>query len=128
MDILKIAAFAFCGLLVVILLKSAKPEYSLWVSAALACILAAYVLRDLTEMIAQVQDVWIRAAGSSSLLRILVRIIGISCLCEIMASLCKESGCLALAGQVTLAGKLAVLSVGFPVLLELINFILELGQ
>ncbi|MCD7863194.1 MAG: stage III sporulation AC/AD family protein [Lachnospiraceae bacterium] len=128
MDILNIMAFAFCGLFMVILLKSAKPEYGLWVSVALTCVLAAYVLGNLSEMITQVEAIWLKAAGSSSLLGILLRIIGISCLCEITASLCKESGCLALAGQVTLAGKLAILSVGFPVLLELITFILELGQ
>ncbi len=128
MDILKIAAFAFCGLSAVILLKAAKPEYGLWVSVALSCILAAYVLGNLAEMIAQVEALWLKAAGNSSLLGILIRIIGISCLCEITASLCKESGCLALAGQVTLAGKLAILFVGFPVLLELIQFILELGS
>lgn len=128
MDILKIAAFAFCGITVIILLKSAKPEYGLWVSVALSCILAVYVLGDLTEMIAQAEAVWRQAAGSSALLGILIRIIGISCLCEITSSLCKESGCMSLAGQVILAGKLAILSVGFPVLLELIDFILELGQ
>ncbi len=128
MDVLKTAAFALCGLVVVILLKSAKAEYGLWVSVALSCILAVYVLGNLTEIIAQVEDVWQQAAGSSALLGILVRIIGISCLCEITTSLCKESGCVSLAGQVTLAGKLAILSAGFPVLLELIDFILELGQ
>ncbi len=128
MDILKIAAFAFCGLSVVIFLKSAKPEYGLWVSVALSCILAAYMFGNLSEMIAQVEQVWMKVSGSSSLLGILLRIIGISCLCEITAALCKESGCVSLAGQVTLAGKLAILSVGFPVLMELIEFILELGQ
>ncbi|MCD7805751.1 MAG: stage III sporulation AC/AD family protein [Lachnospiraceae bacterium] len=128
MDIVKIVAFAFCGLIVVLLLKSLKSEYGLWVSVALGSILAVYVLGYLAQMLSQVESVWTRIGGSTELLGILIRIIGIAYLCEITSALCRESGALALAGQVTLAGKLGILFTGFPVLMELINFIMELGE
>ncbi|MCD7738752.1 MAG: stage III sporulation AC/AD family protein [Lachnospiraceae bacterium] len=128
MDIVKIIAFAFCGLIAVILLKSVKSEYGLWVGVALACILAVYVLGYLAQILSQVEDVWTRLAGSTQLLSILIRVIGISYLCEITAALCRENGCQALAGQVVLAGKLGILFTGFPVLMELIYFIMDLGE
>ncbi len=128
MDIVKIVAFSFFGLIAVILLKSVKSEYGLWVGVALACILAVYVLGYLAQILSQVEDVWTRVAGSTQLLSILLRVIGISYLCEITAALCRENGCQALAGQVVLAGKLGILFTGFPVLMELIYFIMDLGE
>lgn len=128
MDVVKIVAFSFCGLMAVILLKSMKSEYGMWVGLALACILAVYVLGYLAQILAQVEDVWTRMAGSTQLLSILIRVIGISYLCEITAALCRENGCQALAGQMVLAGKLGILFTGFPVLMELINFMMELGE
>ncbi len=128
MDILQVAGLAILGVFVALLLKETKASYSTLIGIAMALILCGYMLTSLIEVIDILRSVWSVITNNEYFLSILLQVVGITYVCELTTSICKEAGYATLAGQVTMAGKIAVLLVGFPVFQRLLDFILELSS
>lgn len=127
MDILRIAGLALLGAFAAMLLKSGKGEYSALVGLAMALIVCGYVVVNLLEVVNTIEKVWSSIAGNTEFLHILLRIVGITYISDLTSSICKECGYGVLAGQVAVAGKMGVLLAGFPIFMNLLDFVMELG-
>ena len=127
MDILKIASLALLGVFSATLLKNGKGEYSTLVGLAMALIVCGYMVVNLLEVVRTVEQVWKRMAGDAEFLQVLLRIVGITYISELTSGICKECGYGVLAGQVTMAGKMGVLLAGFPIFMNLLEFVMGLG-
>ncbi len=57
---------------------------------------------------------------------ILIKIVGISYLCEFASNLCKESGFLSVAGQIEMGGKLTMLVLSMPILFAIVDVVTSL--
>ena len=56
MDVLKIAAFAISGVLLALLLKQVKPEYSVFLSMAVCICIFLYLLSRLQTVLSYLQQ------------------------------------------------------------------------
>ena len=54
---------------------------------------------------------------------ILLKILGISYLCEFATNICKESGFMAVAGQIEIGGKITMLVISMPILMAVVRTI-----
>ena len=61
-------------------------------------------------------------------LKILLKIVGIAYIADFAASICRDAGYSAVAGQIELTGKISVLTVSTPIVLALLNTISEYLQ
>ncbi len=127
MEILRIAGLALLGVFTALLLKNGKGEYSLIIGLAMTALVCSYVVINLLEVVNAIHQVWNSVAGNSEFLHILLRIVGITYVSDLTSNICKECGYATLAGQVAVAGKMGVLLAGFPIFMNLLNFVLELG-
>ena len=127
MEIVKIAGLALLGVITALLLKQGKNEYSLIIGLAMALFVCGYVIKNLLEVIRTIESVWSNVAGSAGILHLLLRMIGSTYITDLTAGICKESGYQVLSNQVYLAGKIGVLLTGFPILMDLVDFVLKLG-
>lgn len=127
MDILKIAGLAILGVITAMLLKQGKGEYSTIIGLAMALLVCGYVVVNLLDVVAAIESLWRRIAGDTEFLHILLRIIGITYISDLTSGICKECGYGVLAGQVAVAGKMGVLLAGFPIFMNLLEFVLGLG-
>ena len=59
--------------------------------------------------------------NTSSYLRIILKAVGITYLCEFTANLSRDTGNSLIAGQIELCGKIAVLLLGIPILASLLQ-------
>jgi len=59
--------------------------------------------------------------GAEEYLSILLRVIGITYICEFSANICKDAGYQSIAGQIEVLGKLSVMLAGIPILFAVIN-------
>lgn len=127
MDILRIAGLALLGAFTAMLLKGSKGEFSTIVGLAMALLVCGYVVINLLEVVGRIEGVWNRIAGDTEFLHILLRIVGITYISDLTSGICKECGYGVLAGQVAVAGKMGVLLAGFPIFMNLLEFVMELG-
>jgi stage III sporulation protein AD len=127
MDILRIAGLALLGSFTAMLLKGSKGEFSMLVGLAMALLVCGYVVVNLLEVVTSIEGLWNRVAGDTEFLHILLRIVGITYISDLTSGICKECGYGVLAGQVAVAGKMGVLLAGFPIFMNLLEFVMELG-
>ena len=62
-------------------------------------------------------------SSQNSYFSLLFKVVGITWICEFVSGICKDSGYSAVAAQMELLGKIAVLFAGMPVFLALIETI-----
>ena len=127
MEIVKIASMALLGVLTALLLKQVKNEYSVLIGLAMALFICGSVVTYLLEVIRSLEGVWLSVSSGTEVFRLVLRMIGITYISDLTAGICKESGYMVLSNQVTLAGKIGVLLTGFPVLMDLVQYVLKLG-
>ena len=127
MDILKIAGLALLGAFTTMLLENSKGEFSTLIGLVMAILVCGYVVINLMEVIYGIEGVWYKISGDTEFLHILLRMIGITYISDLTAGICKECGYGVLAGQVAIAGKMGVLLSGFPIFMNLLEFVMELG-
>ena len=121
MNMMKIGILGIVGALIGIQFKSQKQEYSMYIGFAVCIVIFSYGVQCLESVLNTIFE-WKELLGASaSYIGVLIKIAGITYICEFCASICKEAGFPAVAGQIEIAGKLSVLLSGMPILLALIE-------
>lgn len=122
-EIIKVGILAVLVVLVAIQFKGTKPEYSIYIGIALGLFIFGYVVSQLQTMLGSLA--WIKNLfeGSKDYLAILIKVIGITYLCEFTAAICKDAGYGTVADQIEVLGKLSVMFAGLPILLAVVEMI-----
>lgn len=123
MDIVRIVMLGVAGTLLGIQFKSGKPEYGLYIGVCVSLLIFLQITGYLVEMKNSLQSLGSFMGQSGGYLGILLKVTGITYLCELGSGICKDAGYQAVAAQIELFGKIMVLLTGMPVLLSLIETI-----
>lgn len=125
MDMVKIGILGIASVLMALLIREWKPQFSVLISMA-ACMLIFFgALSRLGGMAEAFADLTEHIALKESYLRILLKIMGIAYIADFSSNLCRDAGYSAIAGQIEIFGKISVLTVSVPVVLALLNTISE---
>lgn len=125
-ELIKIAFLGIAGVLVAIQFKSVKPEYATYVGLAVSLIIFAFILRQVGALLYQFARVKEYLGGAEEYLTILLKVIGITYICEFSAGVCRDAGYQSVAGQIELLGKVSVMFAGIPILFATIEKIQQL--
>lgn len=120
-EIIKIGLLGIIGVLFAGWFKGDKPEYTLYIGVGAAVLIFSYVVRFFYSLIARLLDLQAYMEGGEGYLGTLLKIVGITYICEFSAGICKDAGFAAVAGQIEVLGKLAVMFAGLPVLFAVLK-------
>ena len=123
MEIAKVALIGIIGVLLAIQFKSQKAEYSLYIGFAVSLIIFAYAVQLLQVILGRIEVLQNFLEGSGVYLGTLLKVVGITYLCEFAAGVCKDAGYSSISGQIEVFGKLTVLFAGMPILFAVIEYI-----
>ena len=123
MEIAKVALIGIVGVLLAIQFKSQKVEYSLYIGFAVSLIIFAYAVQLLQVVLGQMEALQSFLKGTGTYLGTLLKVIGITYLCEFSSGICRDAGYSAISGQIEVFGKLTVLFAGMPILFAVIEYI-----
>lgn len=126
MDIVKVIGVAFVSIIVISMIKSQKPEFATYASLIGGAIILFMIIGELAPIIKMLQGLSDKLGVSSKFLGILLKITGIAYLTEFGSNVCKDAGEVAISSKVELAGKVLIISLSIPILLTLIETLLEL--
>lgn len=120
-EVIKVSIFGIFGVLTAIQFKAVKPEYSTYISVVMAMIILSIVIQHLRTMLGGLT--WLKELfeGTGGYLGILMKVIGITYLCEFSAGICKDAGYGAVSEQIEVLGKLSVMFAGLPILLAVVE-------
>ena len=126
MDILKISIFGISAVLLALILKSYRPEYSYYISIAVCICIFMFVGTKLELLIGYVEKMQSMIQLEDSYMAMILKMIGVTYVAEFASNICKDSGYQTIAGQIELFAKLSILVLGMPVLLAFMETIGEL--
>lgn len=122
-EIIKIGIIAILGVLAALQLKGMKPEFAVCVGITLGMFIFGYTVRQLQAMLGGLGQLRELFADSQGYLSILIKVIGITYLCEFASAICKDAGFATVADQIEVFGKISVMFAGLPILLTLLELI-----
>lgn len=120
-EVIKVGAFGIVGVMLALQFKGQKPEYSMYIGFALSILIFCYVLKRAEVIMLQLDIIRKFLGSAEGYLSILLKVIGITYICEFSASICKDAGYGAVADQVEILGKLSVMLAGLPILFSMIE-------
>lgn len=123
MEFIKIGVLAVLGVLLGIQFKSSRQEYGIYIGLAVSLLIFACTAAHMGRLIQQLSGLQRYFSSGSRYMGLLFKVVGITWLCEFVAGICRDSGFAAVASQIELLGKIAVLFAGMPVFLALIETI-----
>ena len=120
-EVIKIGMLGIVGVLLAVQFKSMKTEYSVYIGMGLAILVFGYVLRQVEAVMSQISFVKNYLGDAQGYLSILLKVIGITYICEFSAGICNDAGFHSVADQIEILGKLSVLFAGLPILFAVIE-------
>lgn len=121
MELVRIGLFGIVGVLIALQFKGQKAEVSMYIGLAVALVMFHYVLSYLFVALEQFKAFQTYIGEGADYLKILLKVVGITYICEFSAGICKDAGYSSVATQVELLGKLSVLFSGLPILFALLQ-------
>lgn len=125
MDIIKISVLGIVAIVVGMILKEVKPEYSFYVSFAAGVCILLLAAGKVTYLIDSIKKIQSSIPVDSAHIGILIKMIGITYIGQFSANMCKDAGYSAMAVQIEMFSKLSIMVISMPVLLGLLGTIQE---
>lgn len=126
MEIIKIIGIGITALIIIVIIKQYKPEFSIYVSLTAGVIIVFLVLDKLLGIINLLTMLSKKAGINAEYLSILLKITGIAILTEFGISICKDAGETAIANKIEFGGKIVIISISIPIISALLEVIMQI--
>lgn len=121
--IVRIILIAIIGVILGILVKAQKPEYSVYITIGVSMLIFFSAVTMISSIKQQLSFLGVIMEGNEKYYGMMFKMMGITYLCEFCSGICKDSGYQAIGTQVEIFGKITILLSGLPILLALIETI-----
>ena len=126
MDIVKIIGVGLIALVIIVILKQYRPEFSIYVSIVAGIIIFFLVIDKIQAIIDLMTNLSNKSGINAEYLKILLKITGIAILTEFAVSICEDSSETAIASKIDFGGKVIVISMSIPIISALLEIILKI--
>lgn len=126
MDIVKIIGIGLISLIIIIIVRQYKPEFTLYVSLLAGALILLFIMDKIGGIIDLLTSLSNKTAINNEFLVLLIKITGIAFLTEFAVSICKDTGESAIASKVDMGGKVIIVSMSIPIISSLLETIIEI--
>lgn len=123
---LQVCVMAAAGMFAAIIIKKEKPEYATLIILLVGFLIALKVVGALDGMLEEIGRWSIFLQENVIYVNLLLKLIGITYICEFAANICKDAGYSTLSSHVELFGKVMIMVAGLPVMKTMIEMIEEM--
>lgn len=126
MDIIKIIGVGLISLIIIIIIRQYKPEFTLYVSLLAGSIILLFLMDKISGIVDILTSLSNKTSINNEFLTLLIKITGIAFLTEFAVSICKDTGETAIANKVDMGGKVIIVSMSIPIISSLLETVLEI--
>ena len=120
---ISVAILGITAMLLAVQLKSMKSEMGIYAALAATIIIFSYGVDKLSVVLEMVDKLTGYLNIPSAYIGILLKMVGITYICEFASALCRDGGYQSIAAQLETFGKLSIMAVSTPVILSLFETI-----
>ncbi|MDR7865286.1 MAG: stage III sporulation protein AD [Sporomusaceae bacterium] len=126
MEIIQIVGLGFIVTLLILIIRSQRPEIAVQISITMATVIFLLVLAKIEVVLNLFRDLADKASVSQMYLNTILKIIGIAYITEFGAQVCRDAGEGAIAGKIEFAGKVLVMVLAIPIIALVLETIVRL--
>lgn len=126
MEIVKIIGVGLIATIILAIIRTYKPELTIYVSIIAGAIIFSMVMDKLSAIIDLLTNLSKKSGINAQYVAILLKISGIAILSELAVSVCKDLGETAVATKIDLAGKIIIISISIPIISALLELLIKI--
>jgi len=126
MDIIKIIGVGLIALIIIMIIKQYRPEFTLYVSLIAGAMILMLIMGKISAIIDLLTSLSNKTAINNEFLVLLIKITGIAFLTEFAVSICKDSGETAIANKMDMGGKVIIISMSIPIIASLLETVVKI--
>jgi stage III sporulation protein AD len=126
MEVARVVGFALVVTVLLVALRQQRPDMAIMLSLAAAVLILFFLVDQIWQAIALLQELASRAGVRDAYVRVLLRVMGIAYLAELGSQVCRDAGEGTMATKVEMAGKIVILVLAVPIVRALAEAILTL--
>ena len=126
MDIIKIIGVGLIALIIIIIVKQYRPEFTIYVSLIAGAMILMLVMDKISAIINLLSNLSSKTAINNEFLVLLIKITGIAFLTEFAVSICKDSGESAIANKMDIGGKVIIIFMSIPIIASLLETVVKI--
>ncbi|MDD6571038.1 MAG: SpoIIIAC/SpoIIIAD family protein [Thermoflexaceae bacterium] len=123
MIVLRIALIGIAGVVFANYFKSIKSEYGMLIGLFVSILIFYYIMVKIAGLMDMMQEAGKMFESGFDFMEILIKMLGISYICELSAGICKDAGYHSVATQIVIFGKITIMTLGSSILFSLIKII-----
>lgn len=120
---IKIAGIVIIALLLSVLLRNYRSEFSLLIVICASIIIFIMISDDLHTIVMRFSEITDGVTGTKQYINLMLKVLGISLIAQLLSDLCRDSGESALATQTETAAKVIILIISFPLFESVIEIV-----
>ncbi len=126
MEIAQVVGFGVMATIFILFIRQNRPEIAQLLSIAVGIALIFYLLGYLKLIVDIITELALEAEVNAVFLRTLLRVIGVAYLAEFGAQICRDAGEGNVALKIEFAGKLIILVMTVPILMSVLESIVNI--
>jgi stage III sporulation protein AD len=126
MLIVKIVGIAYITLFIILLFRHSKSELNTLLSLTAGALILLIMIEPLKEIIDFLRQIADKANIDTVYIGIVLKILAIAYIASFSSALCKDANADSLAAQIDLSGKIMILVLAIPILMAVLNSILQI--
>ena len=125
-EIIKIIGIGLIALVIVVILKQYRSEYTIYVSIIAGVLILFFAMEKLSGIINLLQSISDKTYINKQFLGILLKITGIAIITEFAVSICTDAGEKAIASKIEIGSKIIIIAMSIPIVSSLLELIIEI--
>ena len=125
-EIIKIIGIGLIALVIVVILKQYRLEYTIYVSIIAGVLILFLAMEKLSGIINLLQSISDKTYINKQFLGILLKITGIAIITEFAVSICTDAGEKAIASKIEIGSKVIIIAMSIPIISSLLELIIEI--
>lgn len=125
-EIIKIVGIGLVALVIVIILKQYRPEYTIYVSIIAGVLILTLTMSKISGIINLLKSISDKTYINKQFLGILLKITGIAIITEFAVSICTDAGEKAIASKIEIGSKVIIIEMSIPIISSLLELIVEI--
>ncbi len=126
MEMIQVAMLGITATLLAVELRNQKPVWGIIVGMGTAFMILLFSVDKVYLVLEQIREITSYLEEGEGYLGIILKVIGVTYLCQFSSGICKDAGFSNLAEQIQIFGKIYIMLSGMPILLAFIETIQNL--
>lgn len=126
MEIVQVVGLGIVATIFIILLKEDRPEIGLQLTVVVGIIISLMMIDKIILALQLLKELSQKANIDDNNFNIILKIIGISYIAEFGSQICKDAGSFSTASKIEFAAKIIIMTLSLPIIISVINLILNI--